>query len=437
MHLNWRSSVGVRFTLLAFFLVLGISLVLILFEGFYSYKRETDRLSRQLLQIEQSHLPAIVSSLWLTDYSLLQRQLEAIVRFQYIERVEVVSEEGKSFFSGVKETGQFRKESRVLEYSRRGRGIEVGTFRIYIDQEGLRRDVLRIELFSALWHLLIAFVIAFIVSVLFHRQIGRHLETIARSLQAAEFADTEEELRLKRKRDYQDEIQRLVEAINTMRQRLQSHLKERQLLMSEVHHRIKNDMSFVKSLLSLQAMQSDAPETKTALEEASNRVSVMTEIYKRLYQQESFLEVRLRPLVEQIAVDLRERGILLDGTIDLEIDDLTVSNRFSVTIGVMLNELITNAAKYAFPPGTFPYIHIGIATGDGASTLFVKVADSGRGLDKEVLSGERIGFGLTIVKALVDQHRGTLNLYNDNGAVAAIELQLSESELGGIRPSGQ
>lgn len=422
MRIDWWRSVRFRFSVLTLVLVLVISLVFVAGESYRSYQREVDRLNRQLSQIEQSHIPSIVSSLWLTDYDLLQSQIEAIVRFPYVDRVEVVDDEGAVFSAGVVGDEGLVDQARTLTYSRRGTAFEIGSLRLSIDQAGLRAEALRTELSSAIGHLIAAVLIALAVAFLFRRQVGTHLERLAVYVENARIPEEESRLQLRRKQVYGDELDKLANAINDMHNRLQADLRERELLVSEVHHRIKNDMSFVKALLSLQASRSDTPRTAAALNEASQRVAVMSQIYERLYRSDSFREVELRPLVEQIIGDFRARGVLPPDAVKLVVEPVSVPTRVSVAVGVILNELVTNAVKYAFAQTATPRIVVTVRTDEDEGVLELTVADNGDGMPDDVVDGRRLGYGLTIARALAEQHNGSLDLHNDDGAMAVARL---------------
>ena len=423
MRLYWYRSVGARFTLFTFLLVVAISAIFVVVDGYCSYLRERERLTENLQQIEESHVTSIVSSLWLTDYELLQRQLEAIERFAYVDRVEVVTDDGVVYAAGTARVQGLEERSRELVYTRRDRHIEIGTLTIFTNQEAIRGATIGAEVLSAAGHLLMALVTAGVVALLFRKQIGRHLADLALQLESAKRPENDAPFRLTRPRGREDELHLLVQAMNSMRENLSAYARSRELLMLEVHHRIKNDLSFVQSLLTLQAAQSKNPETVSALDEAGLRLGVMGEIYERLHTDSSFTEVELSPLVQEIVADLQSKGALSGASVDLSVERIFVPVQMSVGFGIILNELLTNAAKYA--GGSSEELRIAVTAGRGASegSVDMTVRDDGPGFPERVSSGTGVGFGLSIVDALVKQHRGSLSLANDRGAVVCVSLK--------------
>ncbi len=236
--------------------------------------------------------------------------------------------------------------------------------------------------------------------------------------------------------------------------RIQGLLEEKELLLQEVHHRIKNDMSILRSLLSLQAGESGNPETVQALEEAGNRVAVMAQVYQRLYAQGDVQHVDARSFVDDMVSELQSAAITHPVDVELAGEPFAISPRLSIALGIILNELLTNAAKYgasdggaseggtpaADEPATASEGQAGsalAASGHGASghalsvgirrddeeAVKLTVRDFGPGFPPAVVEEGRYGFGLTIASALARQYGGRLHLCNDNGAVATVTLR--------------
>lgn len=206
----------------------------------------------------------------------------------------------------------------------------------------------------------------------------------------------------------------------------ESLIKEKELLLREVYHRIKNDMSLVSSLLSLQAAHHGNPDVSAALSEASARIETMARVYEQSFVEESFGVLRVRGVIETML------KTYTDGeptrVVAAHVDDVTVPSRVAVSVGIIVNELVTNAMKYApvraersESSETRPKITVRLdATPSGH--VRISVRDNGRGFPEPVLAGERTGFGLTVVRALAEQHDGRIELSNDNGACIDIEL---------------
>ncbi len=209
-------------------------------------------------------------------------------------------------------------------------------------------------------------------------------------------------------------ISRDISAIKAAEQRVGGLLAEKELLLREAYHRIKNDMNLVRSLLSLQAAASGNPDTRQALHSSASRISVIAQTYEQVYQSGDLQMVALRPLIDAVVQSLRQLTAVSGCAIHAQSDESTVPSRLSVAIGVIINELVTNAVKHAFGGMARPRIEIDVRRA-GADRIRITLQDNGSGFAPALLEGHSDGFGITIVRALVQQHHGTVAFSNRNG----------------------
>lgn len=216
---------------------------------------------------------------------------------------------------------------------------------------------------------------------------------------------------------YRDDTERH----EAMEEWLESFFREKELHLREIHHRIKNDLNFVASLLSFQADTTSEQELSTSLREACRRIGVMAQVYERLYRSGGVEGVEVSRLLEKLVSDLRSTWLPVDLRVDLYAEEMVVETRLSVSIGVIVNELLTNAAKYAFEVISDPSVAITLRkTKEGGVEILVR--DNGKGLPEATIENSDTGFGLTIVNALLEQHSGTIDMWNDGGAVVRVRL---------------
>jgi PAS domain S-box-containing protein len=201
-------------------------------------------------------------------------------------------------------------------------------------------------------------------------------------------------------------------------------LREKELLLKEVHHRIKNNMMTIAGLLLLQMEAQDDESVKRALQDAESRVQSMMVLYDRLYRSENFKEISIReyfpPLLQHIiSVFPRKNPIQLE----TRLDDVVLAPKILTPLGIILNELATNAMKYAFPdnfPGT---ISVSATLEQGA--LVVVFADNGVGLPASITLENSTGFGVQLVKMLAEQLDGTISLERTSGTKYSIRFPIS------------
>jgi len=206
------------------------------------------------------------------------------------------------------------------------------------------------------------------------------------------------------------------------RQRL---MQEKEILLQEVHHRIKNDMHILSSLLSLQASGSSSRREAEALEEAEHRIRLMRSIYDKLYMQKDFRSMEISSFLRDLLCELQQ-SYALDPRINVQMDiaEVDIPVKLSFPLGLIVNELVSNAFKYAFPEGRSGEIRVSISSCPLERCIETLVTDTGHGLPEEVTERREFGFGLSIVDAMVQQYRGEWSIERDNGTRHSISLPL-------------
>ncbi len=200
---------------------------------------------------------------------------------------------------------------------------------------------------------------------------------------------------------------------------LQKALGEKELLLKEVHHRIKNNMAMVQSMLSLQAdMLEDSPLAKDALKAASGRVHSMMTLYARIYEDDVGRDLPLDAFINDIVDDILANAANASRIqLRKRFEALPISPKCLSGIGIVLNELITNAIKHAFPDGRPGSLELEAYAENGR--LLFSVRDDGAGLP-----GGRYtkGFGLLMAESLVEQLGGQLRHESCGGTRFYFEL---------------
>lgn len=179
--------------------------------------------------------------------------------------------------------------------------------------------------------------------------------------------------------------------------RIESALRERTVLLQEVHHRVKNNLQIIASLLRLQS-RAAAPEVALALQDSENRVMAMALTHQLLYERTDFSALELGPYLKRLSGSLRDAHGALMNRIQLRVDapedGLQIELTQAVPVALVVNELITNALKHAFTPHQSGIVQVTAARQDGEIT--VTVSDDGRGLpaDSPLSHGRSLGFSL-------------------------------------------
>lgn len=201
---------------------------------------------------------------------------------------------------------------------------------------------------------------------------------------------------------------------------------QNELLLKEIHHRVKNNLEIVSSLLTLQSRQISTPEVQHAMRESQSRVQSMGILHQKLYQGKNLAAIEMKDYF----INLSE-GVLetfdADDRIKIEcvMDQLELDVDTAVPIGLIVNELLTNAMKYAFPEGRMGRIAIRMEEVDG-NTLHLKVSDDGVGISSEQ-TVKGTGFGSQLIQLLTRQLNGRMEQQAAKGTVFSFYFKKSEA----------
>jgi PAS domain S-box-containing protein len=222
-------------------------------------------------------------------------------------------------------------------------------------------------------------------------------------------------------------------------ERIQASLREKETLLREIHHRVKNNMQVISSLLGLQAGTVDDPATLESLKEARERVRSMAMVHEQLYLSDSLSDVDFAGYIRQLARRLiRAHNPEVD--LQLDVDDADLNVEKAVPCGLIINELLTNALEHAFssaspaggtspetasadPTDARPRIRIAFKRRDDAYRLVVQ--DNGRGLSDDFVLEEADSLGLQLVSTLVHQLDGRIETVRDAGTRHTVTFPVS------------
>ena len=203
-------------------------------------------------------------------------------------------------------------------------------------------------------------------------------------------------------------------------------LAEKDLLLREIHHRVKNNLQVVSSLLKLQSQHLSDQEALDALTEGRNRVQSMALIHQNLYQQEQLTTIEAAGYVQKLADALFRSYNIQAGKVQMqyEVTPILLDVDTAVPIGLILNELISNALKYAFDAPKPGLLQIRLGR-NGPDSLLLSVQDNGPGIDPSLFDLDRpsTSFGLRLVRLLADKLEATIAVRNDNGACIELDIR--------------
>lgn len=219
-----------------------------------------------------------------------------------------------------------------------------------------------------------------------------------------------------------------LEELRRAEELLQASLTEKDVLLKEIHHRVKNNLQIVYSLLRLQQRRIQDKRAANILLESQNRIKSIALIHEKLYRSETLAHINLRQYIPTLAASLFSSYNIHTNIIMLKttIDDVALDIDTVIPCGLIINELVSNALKYAFPDDRPGEIAITLyASSDRAVNLVVH--DNGIGMPAELELAHTDSLGLKLVRDLVQQLEGTLTLNRHAGTEFRITFAGSEA----------
>lgn len=254
------------------------------------------------------------------------------------------------------------------------------------------------------------------------RKAEQHINELARQLERR-VAERTEELANTVKM-----LEKEVSARKEAEQRLSKSLEEKEILFKEAHHRVKNNLQTVYSLLYLQSQMSDDAEVTELFRDCAERIQTMGMVHQQLSGSTDLTAIALPEYLRDLTAKLSNAYRKQGNNIEISIESNPVVLRVDVAIpcGLIVNELVSNALKHAFPKGEEGKIAVAFRLSN-ESELSLSVCDNGVGMARSVDSSDRGTHGLQLVKVLVDQLDGSLEYRCAAGTAIEVRFPLLNS----------
>jgi two-component sensor histidine kinase len=233
---------------------------------------------------------------------------------------------------------------------------------------------------------------------------------------------------------YATERQRAEQERERLMVQLQAALREKEVLLREVHHRVKNNLQVISSLLSLQADAMADPQIRAAFEDSQNRIQVMALIHESLYQTENLAQIDTVSYLQQIGHQLLEAYDTPDHRLALcfQLEPVSLQIHQAVPCGLILNELLSNAFKHAFPGGQAGEVRITLRR-EISDICVLAVHDTGIGFPDGFDFRQTESLGLQLVCALAEQLGGRIALQCGLGTSFTLTFPLVTDQIGNDR----
>jgi len=206
-------------------------------------------------------------------------------------------------------------------------------------------------------------------------------------------------------------------------QTIKESLLEKEILLQEIHHRVKNNLQIISSMLNLQSDQTSNPAVSEFVTASQGRINSMAMIHEMLYQSKNLAQVKFDDYVQQLVRHFRETATMLKKQVwfDVDIEELFLNIDTAIQCGLILNELVSNALKHAFPEDRRGCIQILFSKNSQGYSLHVQ--DDGIGLSEDINFTETKTLGYHLVTALVHQLHGEISIDRSEGTRYTITFE--------------
>lgn len=204
---------------------------------------------------------------------------------------------------------------------------------------------------------------------------------------------------------------------------LEKQNKEKEFLLKEIHHRVKNNLEIVSSLLALQSAQLSDTNAVNVMQESQNRVQSMSMIHQKLYQGTNLSTIEMKDYFNNLGTHVLDSfGMEDQVSLTYKMPALELDVDTAIPLGLIVNELLTNALKYAFPGKRKGEVKLALIQKD-EEHLYLEVSDNGIGQSTNGKVSED-GFGMQLVSLLCQQLQGEMKLQNENGTSVSFEFKV-------------
>jgi len=206
---------------------------------------------------------------------------------------------------------------------------------------------------------------------------------------------------------------------------LKTSLQEKEIMLKEIHHRVKNNLQVISSLLNLQSMYNDDEKSISMFKESRDRVKSMALIHEKLYQSKDFAHIDFADYLKRLVTGLINTYDSKEKPINLyfQVEETYLGIDQAVPCGLIVNEIITNAMKHAFIESGEGEISIGLTIKDD-DCIEITIKDNGRGIPEDFDIQKSESLGMKLVATLAEQLQAKLDISNDNGTVFKFSFKI-------------
>lgn len=213
-----------------------------------------------------------------------------------------------------------------------------------------------------------------------------------------------------------------------IQEKIERSLKEKEILLREINHRVKNNLQVISAMLNLQSRKYEDRELQSVFQDCRNRINTMALVHAQLYDGNEMSSIQMKSFIEKLIRQILQANYLKNKTINskIEVDNCNFSIETAIPVGLIVNEIVSNSLKYAFEEMEKGTIEVSMKVTDSGK-VELTISDNGRGLSQEFLHGGHHSLGMSLISILAeDQLNGQLSISGEKGTTFKINFNLHE-----------
>lgn len=463
-------SHGIAYQLIFSILICSslITLISTAIQLYFDYSRDVELVEERMDQIQLSYLDGITNSIWVTDLNQAKSLMEGVVRLPDMQYAEFLLGQEKLVSVGIPSTENTIDRTFELKYKHEDQYYQLGMLHVVASLEGVYRRIFDKILIILLTQGVKTFVVSAFILIIVQWLVTRHLSRMAREARKMNAHTLDRPFRLNR--SYKnDELGYVLDALNRMRDNLRisylelkeeldhklklekelteyktlledkvmeqtkelleankeinQSLEDKDILLREIHHRVKNNMQVISSMLRLQARHISDQKLLELFKEMQNRIQAMALVHENLYQSKNLDAVNTQEFVNSIVREIQDSYSTPGKRIQIHLDiapiELDIDN--AIPCGLIINELITNSFKYAFNEQESGNITLQIKKEDHKIQLIMQ--DDGIGIPEHIDPFTTKSMGLRLIVILSKQLQAEYQVERTHGAYFSITFE--------------
>ncbi|MFT6638669.1 MAG: two-component sensor histidine kinase [Flavobacterium sp.] len=229
---------------------------------------------------------------------------------------------------------------------------------------------------------------------------------------------------IKNNRKKRTEIEQMNKSISRKNKTIKASLKEKEMLLQEIHHRVKNNLQVISGILSLQNSNITDEKSKQLLAESQDRIQAIALLHKTMYQNDNFNVVDFKTYINELITYIKQtnKNVNKDIIVTQEVENINFSIETAIPLSMLINEIITNCYKHAFTNLENGEIFISIRKDTSKKYLLI-IKDNGIGLPKNYNENTTKSIGFDLINGLSEQLEGILTFNSNNGTEINIEFK--------------